>query len=52
MPHERSNKQQSTQVALVGRQWITPCVKYLRAGSAENRPGSAIQDSSLETIGS
>ncbi|MEA3009053.1 MAG: hypothetical protein QOJ91_745 [Sphingomonadales bacterium] len=32
--------------------WTRPFVSQLRAGSAENIPGSAFQDGPLETIGS
>lgn len=34
------------------RVWAQPCFSRLRAGSAENMPGSRINDGSLETIGS
>ena len=32
--------------------WIKPVVKQLRAGSAEQTPGSTISDGFLEAIGS
>jgi hypothetical protein len=32
--------------------WTQPAFNQLRAGSAENIPGSAFQDGPLETIGS
>jgi hypothetical protein len=35
-----------------GKAWTKPSVGKLRAGAAENIPGTAFQDGPLETIGS
>lgn len=38
--------------AQLRRAWAKPSLARLRSGSAENTPGSAINDGSLETVGS
>ena len=35
-----------------GKAWTKPSVGKLRAGAAENIPGTAFSDATLETIGS
>ncbi|HET9640863.1 MAG TPA: hypothetical protein VFP12_16840 [Allosphingosinicella sp.] len=55
---DRSEERGTPQVATVRSEtearkvWTQPSLSQLRAGSAENIPGSAFADGPLETIGS
>jgi len=55
---DRSEERGTPQIATVRpeaetrKAWTQPSLSQLRAGSAENIPGSAISDGTLETIGS
>jgi hypothetical protein len=49
----RSEDQAKEQSGEVSRKaWTKPQFSHLRAGSAENIPGSTVSDATLETIGS
>lgn len=49
---ERGTPQVATVQAEARKVWTQPSLSQLRAGSAENIPGSAFADGPLETIGS
>ncbi|HYJ83315.1 MAG TPA: hypothetical protein VEW26_10800 [Allosphingosinicella sp.] len=49
---EGATPQTATVQAEPRKAWIQPGLSLLRAGSAENIPGSAFPDGTLETIGS
>jgi hypothetical protein len=52
MTGDKSENPVEEQTAHLRKPWVEPSVTELRAGSAENSPGSRISDATLETIGS
>jgi hypothetical protein len=50
---DRNEGRESANTESSGREaWVKPAVIHLRAGSAEAIPGDAVNDASLEMIGS